>query len=38
VWNYVVEYGVLAWILPVLLYLWRSREEWLWYFSGLIAL
>ena len=38
VWNYVVEYGVLAWILPVLLYLWRSREEWLWYFAGLIAL
>jgi arabinofuranosyltransferase len=37
VWNYVVEYGVLAWILPVLLYLWRSREEWLWYFAGLIA-
>src|SRR4029079_19061815 len=38
VWNYVVEYGVVAWILPVLLYLWRSREEWLWYFAGLIAL
>jgi hypothetical protein len=38
VWNYVVQYGVLAWILPVLLYLWRSREEWLWYFAGLIAL
>ena len=33
-----VEYGVLAWILPVLIYLWRSREEWLWYFAGLIAL
>jgi len=38
VWSYVVQYGVPLWIAPVLLYLWRSREDWLWYFSGLIAL
>jgi arabinofuranosyltransferase len=36
-WTYIVEYGVLVWILPVLLYLRRSREMWSWYLTWMIA-
>lgn len=37
-WNYAIDYGVFVWLLPVALYVWRSRERWLWYFLWVCGL
>ena len=36
VWSYVVQYGVLFWILPVVIYLWRCRDRVAWFFAWLV--
>jgi len=37
VWVYARDYGVLAWIVPVCLFLFRERSAWSWRFAWLVA-